>query len=99
MRRKNMPTNTIVKVPIERSSKRSPASFGKANPPIMVKAKALSPKPLRGNAVAVPLCCGQLVAHVLIVPANAEQLPMPVRKLARQRTPKGIDPGPLSNAE
>ena len=94
-----MPTKTIEKVPVARSSSRPPTSFGNTNPPIIVKANALNPKPLSGNAVAVPRCWGQFEAHVLMAPANAEQLPAPVRRLERQRTPNGNDPGPFSYAD
>lgn len=82
-------------VPTARSNRRFPVSSGKASPPIVVNAKALKPNPLNGNAVAVPRCCGQLVAQVLIAPENAEQLPMPVKRLAMHSIHTGNEPGPL----
>lgn len=90
---------TRQKVPIPSMSRYCAVLSGNAKWAIMVKAKALKPKPLRGKAVAVPRCCGQLVAETLIAPEKAEQLPMPVKKPKKHKVPTLIDPAPLLYAE
>jgi len=75
-----MPVNTMQNVPMASNSSKPAVSSGNANPETVRKSNALKPKPLNGNALAVPRCLGQFVAHTFKLAINAEQLPTPVKK-------------------
>lgn len=82
-----MPVKTMQNVPAASNKSKPEVSSGKAIPETKVKRNALNPKPLKGKAVAVPRWRGQFVAHVLIEALNALQLPTPVKKPKKHRTP------------
>jgi hypothetical protein len=79
-------------VPHANNIKKSPVSPEKTNCEKMEKKNALNPKAAKGNAVAVPLWCGQFNAEVFIAAANAAQPPRPVEAEKKHRS--GIDPSP-----
>lgn len=78
-RRKKAPTNVTPKVPAASSMRNAPVS-PESKLPTKEKKNALRPNAASGNAVAVPLWCGQLSADVFTEPAKAMQPPKPVRK-------------------
>lgn len=62
-------------------------SVGKNPLPRVEKKNALSPKPARGKAVAVPRWRGQLSAEVLTAAAKAMHAPCPVKNEKKKKAP------------
>ena len=96
--RKNMPAKTIVVAPIASKSRYPEVSSGNMKAENVVQKKALKPKALNGNAVAVPLCRGQFVAHTFKAALKAVQLAIPVKSEKKQSAGMLMLPAPLSYA-
>ena len=92
--RKKNPTIVMPKVPQASRARKALGSPGNKTLPHNEKKKAERPNAARGNAVAVPLFCGQFNALVLTAAAKDVQPPTPdMKEKAHNR---GIEPEPAS---
>jgi hypothetical protein len=94
--RKSIPTNTSVVAPIASNSRYAEVSSGNNKAENVVQKNALNPKALNGNAVAVPLFCGQFSAQTFKAALKAVQLAMPVINEKKQSAGTLMLPAPWS---